>query len=218
MNIPGQIANATNRVNVLASSSVSALTFQRNGLLGFNLGKWIILTVVAGAVIGILMALELDDQQFRTAYKYILIPILFILLIKPQKFINPDQTTKVKSKWITIPIYFLMGIYAGFIQVGFGVIFLLVIVMLDKYDLIKANALKVLVIACYTLVAIFIFNYRGWIRWEAGLLIAIGQAFGGYLAARYASRVESANKYAYYLIITIVVIVIIKNFELWKLF
>lgn len=216
MGIPGHIANGTNRVNVLGSSLVSAVTYHRNGMLKVSWGKNIIAVVVLGAIIGVIMAVNIDSDGFKNAYKYILIPILGLLLINPKRFISPDDSKPPSSRWLTYPIYFLFGIYAGFIQVGFGVLFLLVVVMMDKFDLIKANALKVAIVAFYTIVVIIIFHFQGLIRWEAGLLIAVGQALGGYTAARLASRMEGANKYAYYLIIVIVILVIIKNFELWQ--
>ena len=218
MNIPGNIANGTNRVNVLGSSLVSSLTYQKNGVLDLRGGKHIFLFVFLGALIGVFMAVNLEPSQFKGAYKYLMIPVLILLLIKPQRFINPDPDAEVTSKWITIPIYFLFGIYAGFIQVGFGVLFLMIVVMMDRYNLIKANAMKVAVVASYTLIIIIIFHLQGLIIWQAGLLVAVGQAFGGYLAARMASRMEGANKYAYWLIIIIVIAVIIKNFELWTYF
>jgi len=217
MNIPGHIANGTNRVNILASSSISAVTFQRNGLLDFDRGKRIILLVLLGALAGVVMAVNIDADQFKSAYKYILIPILAILLIKPRRFISPDQSKPDSNPWLTGIIYFLFGVYAGFIQVGFGVVFLLVVIIMDKYDLIKANALKVAIVAIYTVFVLAIFHFRGLVRWEAGLILASGQGLGGYLAARYASKMEGANKFAYYLIVIIVIAVIVKNFELWKI-
>jgi len=218
MNIPGHIANGTNRVNVFASSSVSAVTYARNGMLDFQKGRDIILIVITGALIGVIMAVNIDAEGFKNAYRYLLIPILILLLVNPQRFITPDQSKPPSSKWLTYPIYFIFGIYAGFVQVGFGVLFLLIVVAMDKYDLIKANGMKVAIVACYTIMVLIVFQYKGLIRWEAGLLIALGQAIGGYLAARLASRMEGANKYAYYLIIVIVIAVLIKNFELWKIF
>ena len=218
MNIPGHIANGTNRVNVLASSTVSSLTYYRNGMLNFDNGKYIITIVVIGALIGVGMAVNIDAEGFKNAYKYILIPILVLLLLKPQRFISPDTDSPPNSKWLTYPIYFIFGVYAGFVQVGFGVLFLFTIVAMDKYDLIKANAMKVAIVAGYTIVAILIFHFRGLIIWKAGIMIAIGQGLGGFVAARMASRLEGANKYAYYLIIVIVIAVIIKNFELYKWF
>jgi len=218
LGIPGHLANATNRVNVLASSSVSAVTFHKNGKLDLGQGKWIILFVFLGAMVGVFMATQLDAQGFKQAFKYLLIPIFIVLLLNPKRFINPDMSTGVASPWLTTPLYFLMGIYAGFIQAGFGVIFLMVAVILSKYDLIKGNGLKIAIVAIYSVVIVVIFQLNGMIVWKAGLALAAGQAVGGYIASRNMSRLEGANKWAYQGLLLIVFAVIIKNFEVWKWF
>ena len=218
MGLPGHIANATNRVNILASSSVSTITFVQNNKLDLSKSKWILITVIFGAVLGILLATRLTDDGFKTAFNYLLIPVLLILLIKPKKFIEVDENSLPTSKWILIPLFFIFGLYAGFIQVGFGVLFIIIMVMMAKYDLVKSNAIKVCVVASYTIVAVLIFHFQGLIDWKAGIFLAAGQALGGYLAAVNASRLEGANKWAYIILVLIVIVVIIKNFRLWELF
>lgn len=218
LGIPGHLANATNRINVMGSSVVSATTFYKNGKLELHFGRWVILLVSLGAIVGVIIASQIDGAQFKVAFKYLLIPILAILLLNPKKFINTDTDKLPTSRWLTYPLYFIIGIYAGFIQAGFGVIFLLVVVILSKYDLIMANGLKTAIVAIYTLLAIIIFQFQGMIIWKAGLIMAIGQTIGGYFTAHYLSRFQGATKWAYYGIVLIVLFVIIKNFELWRIF
>ena len=218
MGIPGHIANATNRINILASSSISSFTFYRNKMLDTSKNKWIIGVVLAGALLGAVMAARLDSDGFKSAFSYLLIPILIILLMNPRNFIRPDLDAKATSKWILVPILFILGFYAGFIQVGFGVIFLMVMVILGKYDLIKSNALKVVIVTVYTIVVLIYFHFQGLVHWSAGISLAAGQAFGGYFAAINASKMEGANKWAYRLLVLIVVVVIIKNFKLYTFF
>lgn len=218
MGIPGHIANATNRVNVLASSSITSFTFYKNGKLDTTNGGWIIAISIAGAIVGVLFALKLDAEGFKIAFNYLLPVIFLILLLNPKKFIHADPNLKGTSKWIMAPLFFLFGVYAGFIQVGYGVLFLIVIVIMAKYDLIRGNALKILIVASYTVIVLAIFHFQGMVNWKAGLSLAVGQAMGGYFAAKNASRMEGANKWAYRLLIVIVGLVMIKNFEVWNWF
>ena len=218
LGIPGPIANATNRINVLASSSISSATFYKNDMLNLNKTRWVLIPVIIGAIIGIFLAVPINEELFKTAFNYLLIPILIILLLNPKQFIKPDQNSKPPSKWILVPFLFGMGVYAGFIQIGFGVLFLIVMVILGKQDLIKSNAIKVAVVAAYTVIAVIIFQWQGMLMWGAGIALAIGQAFGGFITAINASRMKSANKWAYRFLIVIVSLVIIRNFELWQIF
>ena len=94
----------------------------------------------------------------------------------------------------------------------------MVIVILGKYDLVKGNALKIAIVAIYSFFVVGIFWSKGMINWIPGLTISIGQALGGYVAAKYMSSFKSANKMAYQAIIIIIVAVLIKNFELYKIF
>lgn len=218
MGLPGNVANATNRVNILASSAIGTITFIKNDKLDLRKSNWILIPVILGALIGILIAGQLDDSGFKSAFKYLLIPILILLLSNPKRFIEVPTDTIPKSKWILVPALLMLGFYAGFIQVGFGVLFLLLMVVLAKVNLIKSNALKVCIVAMYTIIAVFIFHLQGLIDWKAGIFLAIGQAIGGYVAALNASRLDGANKIAYYILVTIVVLVIIKNFRVWEWF
>lgn len=218
LGLPGHIANATNRVNILASTSISTATFYNNGKLNLSSGRHILVIVLLGALVGALMATQLDAASFKLAFKYLLIPIFLLLLLNPKRFISPDTSAPPLSKWLTVPLYFIIGIYAGFIQAGFGVLFLMVIIMMSKYDLVTGNALKASIVAIYTIFIVIIFQVNGMIMWKEGLALAAGQALGGYVSAKNMSRLEGANKWAYYLLLLIVFAVIIKNFELWKLF
>lgn len=218
LGLPGHIANMTNRVNVFFNSAVSAGTFSRYGKVDMGGGKWIIMLVVIGAMIGAFLATRLDEEGFKQVFKYLLLFVLAILLMNPKRFIEPDPDRAVVSPWITAPLYIAIGIYAGFIQAGFGVLFLMVAVMLSNYGLIKANGLKLFIVAIYTIGVLLYFQLNGTILWKYGLLIASGQAVGGYLTARNMSRMEGANKWAYRLLVLVVVLVTIKNFEVWTWF
>ncbi len=218
LNIPGHIANATNRVNILASSNIAAATFYKNGKLKLKGdAKYIIVTLI-GVMVGVIIASYVNDAQFRTAFKYLLIPILILLIANPKKFMHVLEDEKPSSPWIIMPMIFLIGIYAGFIQAGFGVLFLMILVMLGRYSLVRSNALKIAIVAIYSFFVVAWFWWQGMIQWAPGLIMAIGQSISGYITAKYLSKYENANKFAYWFLIVLLILVIIKNFELYKVF
>ncbi len=218
LNIPGHIANATNRVNILASSNIAAATFYKNGKLKLKGdAKYIVVTLI-GVMVGVIIASYVNDAQFRTAFKYLLIPILILLIANPKKFMHVLEDEKPSSPWIIMPMIFLIGIYAGFIQAGFGVLFLMILVMLGRYSLVRSNALKIAIVAIYSFFVVAWFWWQGMIQWAPGLIMAIGQSISGYITAKYLSKYENANKFAYWFLIVLLILVIIKNFELYKVF
>jgi uncharacterized membrane protein YfcA len=215
LNIPGHIANATNRVNILASSNIAAYTFYKNGKLKLSGDIPYIVITLIGAIVGAVIASYVNEDQFKVAFKYLLIPILLLLLSNPKKFMFVKEGEKSASAWIIMPLLFIIGIYAGFIQAGFGILFLMIVVMLGRYNLVRSNALKIAVVAVYTIFVVGWFWWKGLIQWVPGLTMAVGQSVGGYITARYLSNFDNANKVAYYFLILILVLVIIKNFELY---
>ena len=95
---------------------------------------------------------------------------------------------------------------------GMGIVFLMAAVLMSKYTIIKANALKLVLVVIYTLISIFIFHYNGLIDWKIGGVLSIGTAAGGYLTANYSSRIKNANLYAYRFLVLVVLIVVIRTF------
>ena len=85
-------------------------------------------------------------------------------------------------------------------------------VLFARYDIIESNAVKLLVVALYTIPVIAIFQYKGLINWHVGLVMAIGQTAGGWLTAHYASTYKNANIWAYRLLVIVVIMAIAKLF------
>ena len=65
---------------------------------------------------------------------------------------------------------------------------------------------------------ILVFQYKGMIDWEMGLIVATGQAIGGWITAIYASKYIWMEKVAYYLLIAIIITVIVYFYELYTFF
>lgn len=210
--LPPTVANATNRVNVLAQCSASSLGYHNNGKLDLTASRWIIISTLIGAVIGVMTVLQVSNDDFKAIFKYLIIIIFFIILINPKKWMREHSEKSNIPLPIRMTAFMILGFYGGFIQMGMGVFFLVVMVFLEKSTLIKANGIKVFVVALYTLLVLLIFQYHGLVSWQAGLLVAIGQTIGGYLTAKYASQSPNANKWAYYVLLVIVITVIIYQF------
>ena len=78
------------------------------------------------------------------------------------------------------------GFWGGFIQLGVGFIFMPILNRAMGLDLVRTNMHKVFIIGCYTLVALAVFASRVELLWAVGLVLALGNAVGGYLGAHFA--------------------------------
>ncbi|MBC6994805.1 sulfite exporter TauE/SafE family protein [Neolewinella lacunae] len=217
LGLPPDVANGTNRVGVLGNSLAGSAGFYRGGR--FTLAPerrremWeIVAYTTLGALLGIYLSLVISNEAYRAIFRYLLVLMLLVILIKPKRWLVTHEGGPPLSRWISIPVFFALGIYGGFIQMGMGVFFIAVMVLLANYEIIQANVVKAPLIVLYTFFAVVIYAWRGLIDWQIGSLMAVGQIVGGYLTARFAARHPRAGVYAYRLLIVVVIAAILKAF------
>jgi hypothetical protein len=85
-------------------------------------------------------------------------------------------------------IFFLIGLYGGFIQAGVGFILLAGLVFGAGVNLTKANALKVFIVFVYTSVALVVFIFNHQINYLSGFILAFGSMIGAYIASKVAIK------------------------------
>jgi hypothetical protein len=181
--MPSPIANATNRIAILFQNITAVNRFQKHGKLQIKPVIHITISAVIGAVGGSLLASRIAAVHFDKILAVVLIFIL-IMILRPKS----EKEYKPLPKWFEVAIFFIVGFYGGFIQVGVGFIFLATLNLIQRYDLVRANAVKTFIVMCYTFFAVVVFAFSGMILWLHGLLLACGNSLGAYLAVRVAIR------------------------------
>jgi uncharacterized membrane protein YfcA len=147
-------------------------------------------------------------------FKYLMIGMLIVVLVHPSRWMIEKKMSALVPEWITHIMYFILGIYGGLIQMGMGIFFLAVLVLLSRFPLIHANAIKVFVVTVYTFVVVLVFHFRGLIEWEIGLLMGLGQFIGGWFTAKTISKYPDMNKIAYYFLVAIILLSIASLFHI----
>lgn len=212
LGLPGNIANATNRVGVLAQTYIGTYTFHRHGKLKIAQGLPFLWPLFLGAFGGIYLATVVSNEQFLIVFKVLMVVMLLVVLVKPQRWIRQQTATEPPNYWIVIPFFFLLGIYAGFIQMGMGVFFLAAMVLGAKFEIMESNALKIFAVAVLTTIALAVFVWKGMVDWRIGGLVAIGQGAGGWAGGYFGSKYASANIWAYRILVFVVIGVLLKLF------
>ncbi len=212
--LPGNVANGTNRIGVFFQTSMGALAFHRNGKLDISRGWLYLIPTIVGAIVGVLVAVWVSNEQFRIVFRFFMVVMLFVILFKPSRWLRASDQNFRLSPWLAIPVFFIIGFYGGFIQMGMGIFFLAVMVLLARYDIIESNALKLFVVGVYTVLAIAIFQWKGLIDWPIGLIMAIGQGLGGWLMARYAAKNPGMDVWAYRLLVVVVIVALVMLFDI----
>lgn len=212
--LDSDIANGTNRIGIMAMTLMALPTFYKKGHLNFKKSWWIILSIFVGAIGGAILAAQyIGNDAFKDIFKYLLLVMLVLVLTNPKKWIRVTDYNYEMSKWL-LPVFVLMGFYAGFIQVGTGVFLVIFLALVGRYSLLDSNGIKLAAIALYTLACIVIFALENKINWEIGIVLAIGQGFGAYIAAKFATSYPKSNGFVRYLLIIMLLIAIIQMFKL----
>lgn len=208
------MANATNRVGILFQTFGTATGFLKNKMLFWGKNTWLVISCMAGAVLGVYTAIRTSNEDFLIVFRYMMIVMLILVLIKPERWIKQHPDILHVNFWVQIPVFFLIGLYGGFIQMGVGIFMLAVMVLMSGYTLMQANALKTILVMFFTTLVLIIFQSHQMIHWETGIVMAAGQIIAGYLTARYLSKMEKINEWAYRLLVVVIVAAILSQFGL----
>ena len=181
--VPGNQANGSNRVGILSSNISATTSFQRLGVRGLAHAGPILVPVVAGSLLGSLAISRLTDDAFETVFGLLMIPLIILSIRKPTA--STDGTSW--SRPVTLLVFFGIGIYGGAIQAGVGLV-LLAALTRSGYDLVTANAIKVIVTLAVTATALPVFIAQGKVVWAPALVLAAGLTVGGWLGAHVAVR------------------------------
>ncbi|RMG13234.1 MAG: sulfite exporter TauE/SafE family protein [Deltaproteobacteria bacterium] len=178
-----QVANGSNRLAILAGGLASAWRFHRGGRLPWRLVWKVAPATLLGTVTGAMLATRLPPGHFRWVLGACLAGMgLFVLLTPGRWLALPDRgLPKVKPPMHLA--FFGVGLWAGFIQAGFGFLALLALVPGLGLDLVRSNGVKVALNLLLTLAALPVFGAAGQLALGPGLLLAVGMAGGGYLGA-----------------------------------
>lgn len=160
---------------------------------------------IIGSLVGAQIAVNLDEQLMRRTIGALMVVMLMVIFVRPKRWLEGrPEATSHRPDWLQLLIFFAIGVYGGFIQAGVGIFLIAGLVLGAGYDLVRANAVKVLIILCFTLfaLAVFVFNNQVW--WGLGLLLATGNALGGWVAARMA--VERGAAFVRWILIAVVIV------------
>lgn len=205
LGLPANVANGTNRVGILIQNLVSVGSFRQNQMLDQHGGLMLAAPAIVGSLVGAQIAVNLNEEVMRRTIGALMVVMLVIILVKPDRWLagQPQALTQRPGLW-QLALFFAIGIYGGFIQAGVGIFLLAGLVLSVGYDLVRANAIKVLIIFCFTLFALAVFVWNGQVWWGVGLLLAIGNAFGGWFAARLA--IQKGAVFVRWLLIAVVAV------------
>ncbi len=212
MGVPPAVANGTNRIGILLQSITSISGFKSKGITPTVFSIYIGISALIGSLIGAKIAITIKGALFNKILAVIMLGIVLFMVFKPKKTnLETAIRTHGKYRWLSIVVFFGIGIYGGFIQAGVGILILLALTTINHTNLLTANAIKAVVVGIYTIGALAVFAYNDQLNYLYGIALAIGNAAGGWIGSRWA--VQQGEKIVK---IALLIMVCFMAFKLWK--
>jgi len=204
MGLSPAMANGTNRIGILLQNIAAVGSFKKQKVLDSRKSLLLSIPAVLGSLLGAWMAVDIEKDIFEKAIGIILIIMLIFMFYKPKKWVmeNTELVNKPIS-WKQFALFFAIGIYGGFIQVGVGYFLLASLVLGAGYDLVKANAAKVLIVGMYMIFSIVIYIYHDLVNYTMGFTLAIGTVIGALIASKLA--VKKGAKFVRWVLVFIII-------------
>lgn len=180
--LPPQIANATNRVAIVLQCGAGVATYHRHHVLPWRHVPPLAFPMVLGAILGAFLAAHLDESIFRKVAALLFVVMVATVFIDPKRWARENALGRIRPA--LYPVFFLVGIYGGFLQAGVGTLVIGLLVLAGGYDVTHGNALKFALAMIFTSAALLLFAGAGQVQWIPGLCLAAGTIAGGIIGAR----------------------------------
>ncbi|HEY5663885.1 MAG TPA: sulfite exporter TauE/SafE family protein [Ilumatobacter sp.] len=181
--VPGNNANASNRVGILTSNAAAATAFRRLGVRGLGRAIPILAPIIVGSLVGSYGITRLTDDDFERVFGLLMLPIIFLSIRKPKVKLEAEPW----PLWVTVTVFLCVGLYGGAVQAGVGLI-MLAALSRAGFDLVTANNVKVVANLTLTAVALPVFIVQGKVEWLPALILAGGLTAGAWVGAHAAVR------------------------------
>jgi uncharacterized membrane protein YfcA len=166
---------------------VGVSSFKKQKIFEFKDGIGIGVFAILGSLVGAKLAVEINEKIFENVIGGLLIFMIILIFVKPKRWLEGDEHKRL-PKYLQYIIFFVIGGYGGFIQAGVGFFLLAGLVLGCGFELVKANALKLLLVLLYTPFALFIFIINDQVDYLLGFILAIGNMSGAYVASKMAVK------------------------------
>ncbi|MGY5452476.1 sulfite exporter TauE/SafE family protein [Agarivorans sp. MS3-6] len=206
MGMPAELANATNRVGIFLQCLTGVVGFNKHGKLDTQDVAPILWPTLVGGLLGAVAASYAPSWIIKYLLLGAMLGMAALMLVKPG-VVAPEAGTvakKVKdtpsAKWSLG----LAGFYGGFVQAGVGFILVAALAGSLRYDLVRANALKLVCTLAFTSIALVVFIARGQVLWLPGLVLAVGYIIGAHYAVKFAINAAASTLKWFLFVMTLI--------------
>jgi uncharacterized membrane protein YfcA len=180
LGLPAGVANATNRVGILAQALAAIAGFHHAERLPWSFALRAVAPAGLGSIVGAWLAVIVPDRQFEHVLALLMLGVTVWTVLAPPR--PPSDQPRLGAAALGVG-FFAVGIYGGFVQAGVG-FFVLALTGIAGLDLVRGNAVKVVTTLVLTVIPLSVFVISDRVAWAPGVALAIGGLVGGALGAR----------------------------------
>lgn len=203
LGLPVQVANGTNRVAILMQNFSSTATFVQKRMVDWRSGVKLAVPVIAGTVIGAQIASDISDVVFQSCLAVVMVAVLGFTIFGNNIFKRNGQRIG-RTTFLHYFLFFLIGLYNGYIYVGTGYLILLVTMGMMGVHIVQSNVIKNFIILLSIPFSLAVFVWNGDVNWAYGLVHGAGNVIGAFLASRYA--IDWGTKFLRWFTVVVVLI------------
>ncbi|MFK7864755.1 MAG: sulfite exporter TauE/SafE family protein [Pseudohongiellaceae bacterium] len=207
--LPADVANGTNRVAIVLQCLVGVKGFDKHNSLDRPAIIPILVPTIIGGIVGAGAAAIIPVSFLKPLLLLSILAMSILILVRPAT-ISPELGTPTLSPSVSKKGWWALfgaGVYGGFVQAGVGFILLVALAGVLRYDLTRANALKMACTLAFTCVALGVFAIFDQVAWLPGLIMAAGSMTGAHIAVKFAVK-ASQNVIKWFLFAMTVVAVV----------
>jgi uncharacterized protein len=193
--LPAINANATNTAAIWTGSLSSAITYSRLIKPDRKIMLLLLLPSLAGGLLGAMVLVSTPPALFSRIVPFLVLfaTLLFASRGLIDRWVNrgrEDQPVSLLGRIWGFLFQFFIATYGGYFGAGIGILMLGSFSVMGMRDIHRMNGLKTIVTTFINVIAFIFFAMRGLVFWPLAAVMAVGTVLGGFLGARFASRIN----------------------------
>ncbi len=203
LGMPEQVANGTNRVAIALQSLYSVRAYHRHRPIDRAAVGRLLWPSLPGLAVGFVLATLLSPGAFRSVVGVLFLGFVVFMLARPKLLLEQAPQARKWPRGVELGAFFCIGMYAGFLQAGVGLLLLVALAALQGRELVDANGVKLALVAVWIVPTVLWFAFNRQVEWGPGLLVGVGNFCGARVGASWA--VKKGNRLIFVFLVLVMV-------------
>jgi uncharacterized membrane protein YfcA len=187
------VANGTNRVSVLVGVLAAMASFHRQGAIDWRRMPALGAAAGVGTGAGAALAVTISPADIHLAIVGAIFVALGLLCLRPKRWLRAQAEGEPRLGLGRLALIAAIGGWAGFIVLDAATYFLFALVLAVGYGLVRANAMKVTLLAVSCAVSLPVLIERHDVLWGPAAVLSVGAIGGSLVAARVALHPQAST-------------------------